>query len=163
MTTLNRLFSRYFIISIAIVLVMLTLVSNIGGSAFFRKFIRSNNEEQNESIVEIVTEMLGNDSLSSSSYPIFLVAISRQEKVDLILWYEDELISYVQSGENWKRFSPFSKFPGKQAGDAQEYLDNLSENDDIEFNDYEIGLYRLSIGRPVDPLFNIANANFLHQ
>jgi signal transduction histidine kinase len=163
MTNLNRLFSRYFIITIAIVLVMLTLVSNIGGSAFFRRFIRSNNEEKNESIVEIVTEMLDNDSISSSSYPLFLVAISRQEKVDLILWYEDELISYVQSGENWKRFPPFSQFPGKQDGDARDYLDSLSENDDIEFTDYEIGLFRLSIGRPIDPLFNIANANFLKR
>jgi signal transduction histidine kinase len=163
MTNLNRLFSKYFIITIAIVLVMLTLVSNIGGSAFFRRFIQSRNDNQNTSIVEVVTEILNSDSLSSSSYPLLLAAISKQEKVDLILWYKDELVSFAQSGENWKKFPPFSHFREKTEDDVQRYLESINENDDIAFIDYEIGIYKLSIGRPVDPLFNIANANFLRR
>ena len=113
MTNLNKLFSKYFIITIAIVLIMLTLVSNLGGSAFFRRFIKTQNDDQNASIVEIISDVLENESINTTAYPLFLAAISRQEQVDLILWNEGEIISFAQAGANWRRYPLFSQIGGR--------------------------------------------------
>ena len=63
MTSLNKLFIRYFIITVAFVLVLATIVSNFGAFIFFRQFVLADNIEKNEGIVEIVEDMVTDENI----------------------------------------------------------------------------------------------------
>ena len=161
MTSLNKLFSRYFILTIAIVLVIITVISNFGGSLFFKNFIQKRNNEQNQKIVDAVSELVGNDAISSNTYPYFLLAFSKQEQVNIFLYQGDEIIAYSMSGRLPTR-NPFNNNFGIRPEGSKDQLDKqLFDDEEINYIDYDIGIYRLSIGRAVDPLFDIANAKFL--
>ncbi len=161
MTNLNRLFSRYFIITVTIVLVVVTIISNLGSFLFFRNFIKKRNDNQNQKIVDAVTEMVSIDSLSKNTYPYFLSLFSKQEQVDIVLYKEDEVIAYSMSAVLPSRL-PLNKLFGEKPDDGQGRLsERLAENEEINYIDYDIGIYRLSIGRAVDPLYDNANAKFL--
>lgn len=161
MTNLNKLFSRYFIITIAIVLVLITLVSNLGASVFFKNFIHKRNEAQNTQIVSTIEEMVNSNLISSAAYPIFFTAISRQEQVDLVLRYDDKIVAYAIAGEVWRRLPGFTQSDTKTVEDPEQFFADRQDNENVEYIDYDIGLFELSIGRVVDPLYNIANANFI--
>jgi len=138
MTNLNKLFTGYFIIAVAIVLLLTTLVSNFGALVFFRQYIFEDYAEKNESIVEVVGNMLANDELGKQSYPMLLGLISRQQKVNILLSSDD--------GETV-------------------FKSNIYRNDEKmpEFINLEYDLegYTLIIGRARDPLYDISNARFI--
>ena len=161
MTNLNRLFSRYFIITIAIVLVVITITSNIGGSMFFKNFIARKNNERNTKLVDAISEMINTDAISSNSYPYFLSLFSKQEQVNLILYNNDEIVAYAISRLLTAKSAQGKLYEGKTEDYISEIVESLFEDENIDYIDYEIGIYRLSIGRAKNPLINIANANFL--
>ena len=161
MTNLNRLFSRYFIITIAIVLVVITLTSNLGGSIFFRNFIAGKNDEQNTKLVDAISDMINTDTLSSNSYPYFLSLFSKQEQVNLVLYNNEELVAYSISRLLMARSGQGKLFEEKTDDNSIQFVEALFANENIEYIDYEIGIYRISIGRANNPLLNSANANFL--
>lgn len=161
MTNLNRLFSRYFIITITIVLVIVTVISNIGGSLFFKNFINKRNNEQNKKIVDAVTEMVNTSSLDVNKYPFFLSLFSRQEQVNLILYRDDLIIAYSVSGAYTSTLEKADNNADNSVNKQIQIIKNLIGNEDIQYIEYDLGLYKLSIGRSVDPLFDIVNANFV--
>ncbi|MCD6321947.1 MAG: hypothetical protein J7L77_02865, partial [Clostridiales bacterium] len=80
---------------------------------------------------------------------------------NLILYNNDEIVAYAIS-----RLLTAKSIQGKLSeGKAEDYISEvveaLFEDENIDYIDYKIGIYRLSIGRAKDPLINIANANFL--
>lgn len=144
MTNLNKLFTRYFIIMVAIVLVLTILVSNFGAYIFFREFIKASNVEKNENIVAVVTGMIEDEEITQNDYPKILGMISRQQQVNILLALNDETIyksSYIRKTTN----------PNGNTEDP-EYV-NL---------EYEIGEYSLIIGRVKDPLYDLGNARFVN-
>lgn len=161
MTNLNKLFSRYLIITIAIVLVIITVMSNLGGSIFFKNFISRRDDEQNIQIVDAISEMVNSDSISRNNYPYLLSMFSKQEQVNIILYNNDEMIAYSTSRILAARLS-LEKFAEENSQDFAEQIEGaLLENENIDYIDYEIGNYVISIGRANNPLLNIANSNFL--
>ncbi len=161
MTNLNRLFSRYFIITIAIVLVVITITSNLGGSMFFKNFIAEKNDEQNTKLVDAISEMVNTDTLSSNTYPYFLSLFSKQEQVNLILYNDDEIVAYSISRLLMAKSAKSKLSDEKTEENSGQMMEVLIADENIDYIDYEIGVYRLSIGRAKNPLINIANANFL--
>lgn len=161
MTNLNRLFAKYFIITITIVLVIITVISNIGGALFFKNFITKRNDEQNKKIVSAVNEMVNTSSLSVNKYPFLLSLISRQEQANLILYRDDLIIAYSVSGAYASTLESTEMNAEEALNEQIQVIKNLIGNDDIRYIDYDLGFYKLSIGRAVDPLFDIANANFV--
>lgn len=161
MTNLNRLFSRYFIITITIVLVIITTISNLGGSLFFKNFINKRNNEQNKKIVNAVSEMVNTSSLSVNRYPFFLSLFSKQEQANLILYRDDLIIAYSVSGSYTSALDKSATNVNEAVNEQVQIIKSLIGNEDIQYIDYDLGLYKLSIGRAVDPLIDIANANFV--
>jgi len=161
MTNLNRLFSRYFIITIAIVLVVITIASNLGGSMFFKNFIAGKNDEQNAKLVDVISDMVNTDTLSSNAYPYFLSLFSKQEQVNLILYNNNEIVAYSISRLLMAKSAQGKLSEEKTEGNSAQMVEVLFADENIDYIDYEIGIYRLSIGRAKNPLLNIANANFL--
>ncbi len=159
MTSLNKLFSRYFIFTIAIVLILITLISNFGASAFFKNFIDSRNEKQNAKIVNSVQTLLDTDSVSLNTYPFFLSVISRQEQVNLALYYGEELVAITYSGMP-KPMGGMGGIGGR-IPEEQQIEQKINEDDDIIYLDYSLGLYTLKIGRASNLLFDDANADFI--
>jgi len=161
MTNLNKLFSRYFIITIAIVLVIITVASNLGGSMFFKNFISRRNNEQNTQLVDAISEMVSTDTISGSKYPYFLSFFSRQEQVNLVLYSDDERVAYSIS-KLLSAKSSLRILPDEKPEDySNRMVEAIIEDKNIDYIDYEIGIYRLSIGRAKNPLLNIANAKFI--
>lgn len=150
MTSLNKLFSRYFIFTIAVVLVIITLMSNFGASVFFKEFVRHKNDEKNKVIVEVVQSMLEDDTVSQNIFQVVLSWILRQEQAVIILYKNDEEVFKTGINPN-KR--------GMEIGDqTTEQAENTTE---MEYLSYQMGEYLLQIGRAKDPLYDIANANFV--
>ncbi|HRX41627.1 MAG TPA: HAMP domain-containing sensor histidine kinase [Clostridia bacterium] len=140
MTSLNKLFARYFIVTVAIVLLLTTLVSNFGASIFFREFIKASNIERNERIVEVVEVMVLDEDFPQNAYPMVLGMLSRQQEVNILFSKDDDVIfksNVIQSESD--------------DGTSPEYV-NL---------EYNIGDYTLIIGRAKDPLYDIGNAEFV--
>ena len=162
MTSLNKLFTRYFIITIAIVLVLITVVSNIGGSLFFKDFLTKKNDQQNQKIVDTISEMVNNDQLSAGSYPYFLALFSRQEQVNIILYHYDELIAYANAGSLPTRIGMLKEFGGRDGYEPEEIVSRMTDSEEVQYTEYIIGNYRLSIGRAIDPFYDIANSKFLN-
>ncbi|MBN2557267.1 MAG: HAMP domain-containing histidine kinase [Clostridia bacterium] len=153
MTSLNKLFSRYFIITIAVVLAIITIASNLGASVFFKNFIERKNEEENGGIVESVQEMLDNKSISETSYPFLLALISRQEQVRLILYENDEVLTDTFTGVLRPMMGMAARVPDST------YLQQDSH--EVEYSKYNIEGYTLWIGRAKNPLVDIINADFI--
>ena len=148
MTNLNKLFLRYFIVTIAGVLLIITLISNFGASIFFKSFIRKTNNEKNEKIVEIVQLMVDDDRLTQSMYPMLLGLWSRQEDVN---------INFYKDGT--EIFSSASNKTGQSIMTRPSDISRRAAN--VIYLEYDVDGYTLEIGRAKDPLFNIANANFI--
>ncbi len=142
MTSLNKLFTRYFIVTVTIVLLLTTLVSNFGASLFFRGFIKASNIEKNESIVDVVTGMVADEEISLSAYPMILGMLSRQQGVNIMLSQDDVAIY---------KSTAIRRTTGDDIEDYPEYV-NL---------EYTIGDYTLIIGRVKDPLYDLGNAEFV--
>lgn len=154
MTNLNRLFTGYFIIMAAIVLALVTLLSNLGASLFFRNFIRGKNDNQNVKIVESIREMTADETIPDEAYPMLMAMISRQEQVHLILYSGSNVITSAYSGALDSLVSPME---GDESGEGLQ--PRLSEQ--MEYLEYEIGGRRLMIGRAKDLMFDMANADFM--
>lgn len=137
MTSLNKLFIRYFIITVALVMVLATLVSNFGASIFFRQFVLADNIEKNQGIVDVVESLVTNDEIQQNYYPMVLGMVSRQQQVNLMLSLDGEIIYR-------------SRMTGRPDTEP-EYI-NL---------EYVIGEYTLVIGRVKDPLYDLGNAQFV--
>ncbi|MBN1622832.1 MAG: HAMP domain-containing histidine kinase [Clostridia bacterium] len=143
MTSLNKLFTRYFILTVTVVLLLTTLVSNFGASIFFRSFIRANNIIRNERIVEVVTGMVEDEELSQNAYPMILGMLSRQQDVNIMLSRDDTVI-----------------FKSNIIRTPNEGSNEVSEPEYVNL-EYEISGYTLIIGRVKDPLYDIGNAEFV--
>lgn len=154
MTSLNKLFTKYFVITIAIVLILVTIMSNFTASLFFKNFIKNKNDQQNTKIVESIKEMLNNKTIPDNAYPVLMAMISRQEEVHLILYSGNKIITSTYSGT----LDPLVTH-SKDNKSEQSMKANLS--DEMEYLDYEIGKNQLLIGRAKDPLFDMANADFI--
>ncbi len=153
MTNLNRLFSKYFIITISIILGLLMLITNLGTTVFFRDFIYRRNDEKNKLIVQAVQEMVENEELGLATYQLFISLLAKQENLHLVLYEQDgRVLTCAISSELNEKL---------QNSNLNKSIQETLEEVNIVYTDYKISDYMLSIGREVDPLLDIVNAEFM--
>ena len=89
MTSLNKLFTQYFIIAIICILIVMILIFNFTSTIFFTEFLVTINEKNNDAIVENV-KLIVEDGMKIGYFRRYLEIISIEGTVELSIYKEDK-------------------------------------------------------------------------